>query len=767
MARRGAADRRAGGDRQAALRGRRRRASLSAARGWKKVPTAPLWKICAPASPRCSKSPRPTSPAAAATIGRSRPRRTATGRPLVAGDPHRVLEMPNMYAQTHIACDEFDVIGLTVPGVPGFPHFGAQRPRRLVRHPRLRRHSRPLRRALLRPTARAACSRARGSRCGRGARRSRCAARRRSSSRSPTTRHGPIIVGDPRKGSALALRSMQFTELDRSFDALLPMMRAPVGGDALRGDARMGADRPQSRRRRRRRARSATACAPKCRAARRRTAGCRFPAGTASTNGTASSIGAACPAAIDPPGRRDRHRQQSRRRGRRGLPLHRRHAAASRAARLAAAGGVERRRRSRTWPRSIATSRRPRALELRERLRPRSRRRRARRRRRCASIILDWDGRMERGLAGRHRLQRRPARADQARGRAKRARRGGEGPALRGVSPGLMPENQLWWTVPGLLRNDDRSMLKGATWEELLAEALIQAAASPLTDWASAHQPRLAHPLSALFPEQAGALDRASRAGRGRQRHGVCNRMRRQRRRARRLRVAVALCVRRRRLGELALDRLSRRVGRAGQSLAHEPERRLGAMARWFPCCTTGRRSRRAASRQRLLFRDGDVYVQGPERRWTRRLRGTRTDAGWFEARRSRKFHDARLQTAPRGPDGGAVLAEPAAAHRRTRGGDGRQPDAGARGDHATRARRRAWTSVRANRSPSRTCRCPATRSCAKSACCWKGSPRRRPRRSSPRPNSRGSNNCTGEFIAAEKSGDSETATLANFHFIS
>ena len=51
------------------------------------------------------------------------PTRTATGRPLLAGDPHRVLEMPNMYAQVHLACDEFDVIGLTIPGVPGFPHF--------------------------------------------------------------------------------------------------------------------------------------------------------------------------------------------------------------------------------------------------------------------------------------------------------------------------------------------------------------------------------------------------------------------------------------------------------------------------------------------------------------------------------------------------------------------------------------------------------------------------------------------------------------------
>ena len=42
---------------------------------------------------------------------------------VLAGDPHRVFEIPNMYAQGHLACADFDVIGLTVPGVPGFPHF--------------------------------------------------------------------------------------------------------------------------------------------------------------------------------------------------------------------------------------------------------------------------------------------------------------------------------------------------------------------------------------------------------------------------------------------------------------------------------------------------------------------------------------------------------------------------------------------------------------------------------------------------------------------
>ena len=50
--------------------------------------------------------------------------RTASGKPLVAGDPHRGLDAPNVYYQNHVACPDFDVIGLSFPGCPGFPHFG-------------------------------------------------------------------------------------------------------------------------------------------------------------------------------------------------------------------------------------------------------------------------------------------------------------------------------------------------------------------------------------------------------------------------------------------------------------------------------------------------------------------------------------------------------------------------------------------------------------------------------------------------------------------
>ncbi|MFD4571514.1 penicillin acylase family protein [Streptomyces sp. NPDC058417] len=50
--------------------------------------------------------------------------RTVTGRAVLAGDPHRFVEDPGVYQQIRLACDEFDVVGLAVPGVPGIAHSG-------------------------------------------------------------------------------------------------------------------------------------------------------------------------------------------------------------------------------------------------------------------------------------------------------------------------------------------------------------------------------------------------------------------------------------------------------------------------------------------------------------------------------------------------------------------------------------------------------------------------------------------------------------------
>ncbi|MBH0780483.1 penicillin acylase family protein [Nocardia bovistercoris] len=49
--------------------------------------------------------------------------RTATGAPIVAGDPHRFLELPGIYQQFHLAAPEFDIVGFAFAGVPGLPHF--------------------------------------------------------------------------------------------------------------------------------------------------------------------------------------------------------------------------------------------------------------------------------------------------------------------------------------------------------------------------------------------------------------------------------------------------------------------------------------------------------------------------------------------------------------------------------------------------------------------------------------------------------------------
>jgi len=49
--------------------------------------------------------------------------RTASGKPLLAGDPHRALEAPNVYYQNHIACPDFDAIGFSMAGAPGLYHF--------------------------------------------------------------------------------------------------------------------------------------------------------------------------------------------------------------------------------------------------------------------------------------------------------------------------------------------------------------------------------------------------------------------------------------------------------------------------------------------------------------------------------------------------------------------------------------------------------------------------------------------------------------------
>lgn len=44
--------------------------------------------------------------------------RTASGRPILANDPHLVIEMPSVWWEVHVVSDTLNVAGITIPGIP-------------------------------------------------------------------------------------------------------------------------------------------------------------------------------------------------------------------------------------------------------------------------------------------------------------------------------------------------------------------------------------------------------------------------------------------------------------------------------------------------------------------------------------------------------------------------------------------------------------------------------------------------------------------------
>lgn len=45
--------------------------------------------------------------------------KSATGKPLLANDPHLLVQMPAIWMEMHLACPEMEVAGVTLPGLPG------------------------------------------------------------------------------------------------------------------------------------------------------------------------------------------------------------------------------------------------------------------------------------------------------------------------------------------------------------------------------------------------------------------------------------------------------------------------------------------------------------------------------------------------------------------------------------------------------------------------------------------------------------------------
>lgn len=429
---------------------------------------------------------------------------SATGRPLLAGDPHRVFELPNMYAQGHLACPEFDVIGLTVPGVPGFPHFAhngkvaycvthgfadihdlyVERFDEGAGHAMFQGMWEPVKRRVESVAIRGAAPR---------------------EVEIVETRHGPVIAGNPESGHALTLKSVQFSETDLSFDCLPRMARAKDVTslyEAARGwgliDHNLVAGDTKGHIGWLLRARL-----PK----RGRECGwLPMPGWTGEHEWQGWIPHEEMPVLHDPEG---------------GIIVTANNRIAAedhpdylltdchppyRARRVAALLKSDPATRS---PAGSATIHgdvlsQP-AGDFIDRLKALKG---------CTGAtetlraeLAGWDGRMEAGsvtpshyIAFRLALTKRLAAVSGLGALASH-------PYLQ-PSPGVAPLTQLWWTLPALLRADDASLLKGESWDGLMQAALDEVAAAPLPeDWGDRHRPKLAHPLSALFPEAAPVLD--------------------------------------------------------------------------------------------------------------------------------------------------------------------------------------------------------------------------------------------------------------------
>ena len=152
--------------------------------------------------------------------------RTASGKPLMAGDPHRALDTPNVYYQNHVRCPEFDAIGLSFPGCPGFPHFGHNaRVAWCVTHAQADYQDLYIERF---DADDPLCYRYQNEWVQADVRRELIRVRGGADVEISltATRHGPIVLGDPTDGEALSFKYTAAAEPSRGFDAVLATLGA-------------------------------------------------------------------------------------------------------------------------------------------------------------------------------------------------------------------------------------------------------------------------------------------------------------------------------------------------------------------------------------------------------------------------------------------------------------------------------------------------------------------------------------------------------------
>jgi penicillin G amidase len=151
---------------------------------------------------------------------------TEHGGAVLCNDSHRALDAPNVYWQCHLLCPDFGVIGAAFPGVPGFPHFG---------------HNGQVAWAITHASAdtqdlylewfdedRPGWYRTEDgwAQAGRHTETITVRGAEPVTVQVWTTRHGPVVHGDPLAGMAMALKYTATCRAGRGFEPLLPMLTA-------------------------------------------------------------------------------------------------------------------------------------------------------------------------------------------------------------------------------------------------------------------------------------------------------------------------------------------------------------------------------------------------------------------------------------------------------------------------------------------------------------------------------------------------------------
>ena len=218
---------------------------------------------CSARTPACSTAEGPADGSNAWAVGGAR---TASGMPLIGGDPHRIIESPGVYQQVRLACedpdDAFDVVGFAFPGVPGTSSTSPTPARSPGRSPTRWRTTRTSTRSRLddRTRRRAAASRPSRSRRGRGA-----------ASRSLATAVGDCsTVERDRRPRAQPCATRSTVLGDSASTRCCPLLRARTADDVDRPRGLGGAGE-QRRHRRHAAVRSGTGWPAGCRCAPRRT----------------------------------------------------------------------------------------------------------------------------------------------------------------------------------------------------------------------------------------------------------------------------------------------------------------------------------------------------------------------------------------------------------------------------------------------------------------------------------------------------------------